>query len=403
VTEARHSRRAAPALRALVETDPAVAALSLWCRHRDGAETGIAGEVVAYGPEVEALPAHEAQGLCARLVLHVALRHSMRMGGLRARLGEGFEADLWALAADALVNQVLLDADHAMPRPAVTLSDLLADLPEVARAGGVADWDVDRLYFAMTASGATRERARAHARRKDHRNVLRDASEGDPEPTEAEARWRSHLMRAMAAGRAAGRGLGRTGHRLLEMPAPRTPWEVVLRRLVTRAMLPIPAPHPTRPARRWLAGTAEAERTGAVPPAFEPGRRWREDVPRIAVGLDASSSIDEARLGLFWAEVTGIGRRMRAEIEVLVFDEAVRERLSYAPGRAPGRAPDLPRGGGTDLRAALNAARALRPSVIVMLTDGEGEAGPAPDVPVVWAVPRAARRMPFGRMLPLEG
>ena len=33
---AAHSRRAGPALRALAEADPALAALSLWCRHRDG-------------------------------------------------------------------------------------------------------------------------------------------------------------------------------------------------------------------------------------------------------------------------------------------------------------------------------------------------------------------------------
>jgi predicted metal-dependent peptidase len=128
-------------------------------------------------------------------------------------------------------------------------------------------------------------------------------------------------------------------------------------------------------------------------------------MPRVVVGLDASSSIDAARLGMFVGEVAGIARRMAAELWVIAFDEAARPavRLDPAAWRGQLAALDLPRGGGTSFAPAIAAACALRPSVIVMLTDLEGETGPAPrGVPVIWAVPdRVAVTPAFGRVLSL--
>jgi len=39
-----HSVRAATALKGLAEADPAIAALSLWCLHRDGDQTRTVGD-----------------------------------------------------------------------------------------------------------------------------------------------------------------------------------------------------------------------------------------------------------------------------------------------------------------------------------------------------------------------
>ncbi len=404
-----HSVRAATALKGLAEADPAIAALSLWCLHRDGDQTRTVGDQISYGADFAALPLHEQMGLAAHHILHVALRHSLRLGDLQRRLGAGFDADLYNLAADALVNEALLQADHALPRPAVVLTDLLGRAlgQDVTAAEALAEWDVDRLYFALSKAGedsnGAQSQAQGYARAQDF--------EGDVDPLPAQpdaqgsaeqaARWRQHVTRAMDAGRQAGRGLGRIGQRLADVPAPRTPWEVLLRRLLTQAVTVMPQPSARRPSRRWIAGSAEALGAGRPEPGFQPGQRPMTEVARIAVGLDASSSIDDARLRMFWAEVTGIARRMRAELHLLVFDDAIRYRQRLDPAETRFDLPDLPRGGGTAFGPVIAAALQMNAAALVMFTDLEGDAGPAPrGLSVIWAVPEPGNLPPpFGRLI----
>jgi len=370
----RHSSRAGPALRALIEIDPAMAALSLWCDHRDGdgpvART--AGTMITYGPGFEALPRHEQTGVAAHHILHVALRHSARMAGMDARFGEQFDADLYAIAADAVVNEALVQSGYAIPRPALTLTGLLADLDGAAppAAKALAVWDTDRLYIRLTQQGSGADRAKAHVRALVFEPDLGPTAQRSEAAEGAdEALWRHHLSRAMEAGRLAGRGIGLLGHRLADIPVAETPWEVVLRGLVTRSLTEAAQPTYRRPARRWVA--------------MEAG----------------------ARLGKVLAEIAGIVRRLAAEVWVIPFDETPREAVRIDPTRWRSQIAqlDLPRGGGTDFGPVIAAAARLRPSVIVILTDLEGAVGPRPgSVPVIWAVPDGAPPAPpFGRVISL--
>lgn len=402
----RHSARATPALQALAEADPAIAALSLWCEHRDGDETRTQGDKITYGSDFAALAHHEQRGLAAHHVLHVALRHSARQTALAVRLGEGFDADLYNLAADALVNEALLLGDHALPRPAVTLTALIAralgetQTPEEA----LAEWDVERLYFALTGSregeGKAQRAAQAYASQQDFDADI-DPAPGEAEDASAAARWRQHVTRAMDAGRQAGRGIGRLGHRLADVPSPRIPWEILLRQLLTRAVTVLPQPNPRRPARRWIAGTAQAAQAGTPTPGFQPGQRPFSDVPRIAVGLDASSSIDDARLAVFWSEVAGIARRMRAELYLMVFDDEIRVQQRLDPAQTRFDLPEVPRGGGTAFVPVIAEAVRRDAAALVMLTDLEGEAGPRPrGLDVFWVVPDPGPvTPPFGKLI----
>ncbi len=408
----RHSLRASAALRGLVATDPAMAALSLWCDHRDGegSTARTAGTMITYGPGFDALPRHEQTGVAAHHILHVALRHGARMSAMAARLGDRFDAEVYAIAADAVVNEALVQSGYAMPRPALTLTGLLGDLGTlVPAAEALAKWDVDRLYIRLMqdgpGSGRAADRAKQHVKTLVFEPDLNEA-ERKAEAAEAadQALWRQHLAQAMEAGRLAGRGIGLLGHRLADLALPETPWEVVLRGLVTRAVTTGAQPTYRRPARRWVAMEAEARRWGGPVPAFEPGQLRRTEVPRVVVGLDASSSVDETRLEMFVAEIAGIARRMAAEIWVIPFDDAPRDavRLDPARWRTQLAALVLPRGGGTSFAPVIAAALALGPSVIVVLTDLEGETGPAPrGVPVIWAVPDAMPAPPYGRVLSL--
>ena len=408
----RHSTRATPALRALAEADPAIAALSLWCVHRDGPQTATMGETITYGPDFSTMPLHEQIGLAAHHILHVALRHSARAAALQARLGGGFDAILFNLAADALINEAVLAGDHALPRPAVRATELIKQAlgRETTTQEALGEWEVERLYFALAGQsgdgtgreGAAHTYAQAQAFDTDLEQEAGNGDEGDV--VQDAARWRQHMTRAMDAGRSAGRGVGRIGHRLADLSQPRVPWEQMLRRLLTHAVMQAPRRSPQRPARRWIAGTAQAQRATTPEPGFEAGYRPRTDVPRIAIAMDASSSIDEARLAMFWAEVTGIARRMRAELHLMIFDDEIRHRVKIDPTESQIPLPELPRGGGTAFVPVLAEARHLGVSALVIFTDLEGEAGPPPrGLPVIWAVPNGAvTQPPFGRLIDLS-
>lgn len=406
-----HSVRAGRALRALTETDPAIAALSLWCAHRDRDQplpAMTAGDTIHYGPGFDALPAHEQEGLAAHHVLHAALRHSGRLRSMADRMGDGFDARLWGIAADAIVNEALLLAGHALPRPALRLTGLLeAALGRIAApAQALAEWDADRLYLRLAqdaaGQGGASDRALAHAEAHGHaRDLAPDA--GAPDRVEHEGEWRRHLARAVEAGRMAGTGLGTVLWRMAEIAEPGIAWEVVLRGLLMRALLPRSAETYRRPARSFLAEDAEARRTGRAAPAFRPGRARAAPAPRLAVALDTSSSVTDAQMRLFLAEVAGITRRVAAETWLIPFDDEPEAavRLDPAGWRRQLAARPFRRGGGTALAPALAAAAALNPALIVVLTDLEGEPGPRPRPPVLWAVPDAAPVPPFGRVLSL--
>jgi hypothetical protein len=127
---------------------------------------------------------------------------------------------------------------------------------------------------------------------------------------------------------------------------------------------------------------AEAQAHGRPEPAFQPGSARQSDRPRIAIGLDTSSSIDPLTLSLFVAEAEGIVRRTGAEAHLLAFDEAVHEarRLDAAGWRGL-RDMALSTGGGTDFAPVLEAAGGFRPSIAVILTDLDAPFGPAPAYP----------------------
>ena len=431
----RHSARATQALQRLSEADPAFASLALWCEHRDAAPEAADpaawtdGRTIFYGPRFAALAPHEQVGLAAHQILHIAFRHAARSEGLRARRGDGFDAEIYNIATDAIVNQTLVLAGYALPRPCVMLAPLLeeafAEIEPPERAIGA--WDAERLYVRLSersGSGSGRRpgaaseaapaaaseaaaRARAYALRCGFDRDLhgRDA---DADPTalaEDDGEWRQRVARALEAGRLAGRGIGALGHRLADLPRARTPWETLLRALVTRTLIDAPRASWRRPTRRWIALDSAARGRGAPPPPFEPGVTRRTEAARIAIGIDASGSVGDATLALFGAQIAGIGRRAQAEVHVFVFDDGVRLHKPMRGGawEAEVAAMNFVRGGGTSYGDLFAAADRIDPSVIVVLTDLEAPTGGAPRAPVIWAVPGATPPRPpaFGRVVSL--
>lgn len=428
MSRGRHSARASAALRRLSEDDPALGALALWCAHRDAEGVPAAwtdGATIFYGPDFEDLGLHEQAGLAAHQILHVAFRHAARSKAMALRLGQGFEPRLFNIASDAILNETLTRAGHALPRPAVLLAPLLAEALGEREPAPLARWDAESLTLALAtgrggqgggkegAKGrSAAQKAQAHAHEQGFRTDLRPGGQGREAPApapeaegETAAEWQGRIARALAAGRAAGRGIGALDMVLADIPRSDLPWEVVLRGLITRAVLRRPAPSFQRPTRRWIAGESDARARGRPVPGFEPGLAPVQPVPRLAVAVDCSTSIDDARLALFAGQLAGIGRRTGAEVHVIAFDTEVQgvRQMRGAAWEEEIRSLPFKRGGGTDFAPAIAAAAALQPAAIVVLTDLDGPAGPPPGrIPVIWAVPDAPPRTPgFGRVISL--
>lgn len=399
-----HSVRAKTALAQLAEVDPALAVLSLWCRHRDGeGTTRTHGNTISYGQSFMRFGVAEQVGLVAHHVLHVALRHSNRQAGIAERLGFDFDATLFGMAADGIVNETLLLAGHALPRPAILLTDLLDEIDKPAKSAvaALSEWDTDKLAMYLHSDPNRAEKARKYGAKQGFEE---DLSAGEPDESgerQSATDWRNQVLRAMEAGRKAGTGIGRLGGILADLTSPGIPWEVQLRGLLTKALADAPRVSYRRPSGRWIAMAGQAGASGAPEPVFEPGRSRDALRPRLVVGLDTSSSIDPMSLALFCAESEGVSRRSGAEVHLLAFDEEVHQalRLDTAAWQSL-RDMALRTGGGTDYAPVMAAAARLQPSLLVMLTDLDAPFGPPPGFPVLWAVPgRGTADVPFGRVL----
>ncbi len=406
----RHSARATRALQRLAETDPAFASLALWVDHVDSEARPLpawsTSTKVHYGPGFDSLSLDEQVGLCGHHILHIAFRHASRGAEMKARYGSDHDDLLFNLASDAVLNEAIFRAGYIMPRPCVLLSELLREVlgSGVSTDQALANWDTEKLYIRMMASAGRgggdegRRLALAYASANGFEQDLADGETVDDAP-EDPSEWRQRIARAMEAGRLAGRGIGVIGHRLADLPEARTPWETLLRSLVTKAVTEAPRRSWRRPTGRWLALDTAGETAPFEPITVREGR-----TPRVAVALDSSGSIDDARLSLFAAQVAGIARRTGAETHVLVFDDGVRthEVMRAGTWERAISSLDVSRDGGTDYTEVMRAADALDPAVIVVLTDLDAEIPPRPRAPVIWAVPEDDSPAPsYGRRISL--
>ena len=398
-----HSTRAARALAHLGEVDPALAVLALWCAHRDGpGETTTQGSTITYGPAFDTLPLAEQVGTVAHHVLHVALRHSARGAGLAERLGPEFQPDLFGMAADGIVNETLILAGHAVPRPAVTLTDLLAaaGLTATSPLAALADWDTDRLTMALHSDQGRATRVAEWGRtRRFQRDLSPDGGGGDEQGEAAE--WRNRMLQALEAGRKAGSGIGRLGAVLADLPTDRVPWEVHLRGLVARTVMDRPHPNWRRPSGRWVAQMAGA-RDGPVP-IYEPGNSRMDRRARLVIGLDTSGSVDPLTLRLLASEAQAITRRSGAEAHLLAFDTQVHHQMRLDPNGWQGlRDMALRQGGGTDFADLFAQAGKLAPAMLIVLTDLEAPLPPAPKFPVLWAVTGRPKAPEYGALVTID-
>ena len=458
--DSQHSQRATRALVKLAPHDPAFASLSLWCHHRDAkpmdaveiatddagnvtanpVKTDFAaaytdGKTVFYGEQFEKWSLEEQMAVCSHELLHVSFCHILRGKKLADRLGSAYRPKVFNIATDALINAMLSLAGYRLPQGVVDATQLFKEVfnERVTLQDVLGNYTAEQLYFKImdhipeapsascaqqgsgdgqggAQSGAGQSGAEAAENYADGAGFKPDLDEAgaNMSPAEAaqtQAEWQERLTRAFQAGQMAGRGIGTLGHKIADIPKSTTPWEVVLRRLVSKAVTRTPQQSFARPTRRWLGMDSDARDRGLVQPAYEPGMIKQSDHPKIVVGVDVSGSISDRILETFAGEISAIGRRTAADIHLMVFDTQVLNEvvLDGTSLDSEIRKVEFARGGGTSFVDVIDKAAALDPSIIVVLTDLHGPFGDAPKgVPVVWATPEhSADKAPFGRILPI--
>ena len=410
--------RGTRAVQRLVEFAPATGGLALWVQHVDLADDAAAAPPVAtdgqrllYRPAFERLPVEQQAGWVAHEVLHVALRHPQRFVAVQQLTGDA-DLGLFNRCADAIVNSALAHLGWlALPAGAVQLDALLSSALAIQQdtEAALLEWDVERLYRAIDdRRPPVAGRAREDGPRAARVRALGGPGAGDlvpnagdaqaPEAQAEQAReWRERLVRAHANDGAF--SLLRT--LLADVPVTRTPWPEVLRTQLARGLVQRPALSWSRPARSYLANQG---RIGRHRMPFEPGTQGTRPVPRLALMVDVSGSVDDALLERFARELQAIVRRVEAALVLVIGDDRVRHVQAFEAGRVELPPLQSTGGGGTDFTPLLQEADRHAPDLGVVLTDLEGPARFAPRWPVIWAVPPAQRGVaaPFGRRLVLD-
>ena len=437
----------------MVEFAPATGGLALWVRHQDlsdgtaGPAVTTDGHTIFYSRAFDALPLTEQTGLVAHEVLHIALRHAQRYLALRRLLGD-VDLMLFNICADAVVDSTLAHLSWLrLPRDAVHLDRLLATVLDVHEPveKSLLEWSVERLYRAVDdripkGEGRTSTRSAARGAAGEGRrdaaggNTVRQDEDGDPAgPTAridgARAQRTRTLMRTehvdlipgpdtegppedaaeqtrewserLVRGHAGDGGFSMLRALIADLPATRTPWQHLLATRIAHCLAATPAPSWSRPTRSYIANQGRMGSHRRMP--WEPGTSPTRPVPRVAVVVDVSGSIEDGLMTQFAREIEAITRRLEATLVLVVGDDQVRRVALFEPGRSDLATIEFQGGGDTDFTPLLEEASRHRPDIVVVLTDLQGPARFRPRCPVVWAVPErhAAAQAPFGRKIVL--
>ena len=305
----------------------------------------------------------------SHLLRHHAERSPVRdPTGTTRPLAQSRDEQRWNVAADAEINDDLVAGRTARPEEAVTPSML-----------GLPDSLTAEQYWDTLGGGAAHDEK--HAGRPDDR--AQDCGSGC-----------DGVARPWDSGQP---GLGASGQKLLERDVARRIEEHQRRYGTTPAGWRRWAAEILEPTVSWQHLLASAIRRGVADVAGrvdfsyrKPSRRssvggdvilpsLRQPLPKVAMVLDTSGSMDDHLLAQSLAEVDGVLRSLgvgRRHLQIVCCDAMAFEAQKVMRARDV----ELLGGGGTDMGAGLTTAAALRPrpDLIVVLTDGHTPWPPTP-------------------------
>ncbi|PYE53126.1 vWA domain-containing protein [Deinococcus yavapaiensis] len=304
----------------------------------------------------ETITDDELTGVLVHEVLHAALRHVPRSAGR--------EPTRWNVAADVIVNGIVVRDGHRLPKGTVRREDL-------------EHLSVEEVYELLpSAPGRLRlpDEARDLFDRADEASV--------DEAADLQAFWRGALQNAAVTARLQGE-LSVGAARALTSSEPSVDWTSAL----------------------WRFLTPSRDDFGDFDRRHVHRGLYVEDLEshdlRVALCVDTSGSVTPAHLARFLGEVCGIlGSYPHVRAELYYADVTLHG--PYDPDRED-VLPTPRGGGGTDFRPFFDVTTGA--TLRVYLTDGHGTFPPTePSGETLWAVPPGGKldhEFPFGRVLRL--
>lgn len=337
------------------------------------------GRTIYVNPEFVAkqTPA-QLDGLLAHEVLHAALLHLPRRGGR--------DAKLWNVAADIVINGMLLKDRYELPE------------------GGLRNPQLEHLSTEEVYDILIQKQ---QEQQKQGENQPDDLLEGPPADAESaageqagdaeaqqqemERHWQHAREQAQkqAEEQQIGHGPGDFARELGSLTASKLDW----RSLLWRFLVKTPSDFEDYD-RRFVGHGMYLETISSTSLT-------------VLLGVDTSGSINQASVQLFLGEVQAIMRSYPHLRCLLYFADT----KLYGPHKlnARGELPQVMGGGGTDFRPFFEQIPKHRPpwepSVAIYMTDGFGHfPKQAPRLPVLWVVTPGglqAQGFPFGQVVPL--
>lgn len=326
---------------------------------------------------VESINDAELTAILAHEVMHCALLHPYRTASR--------DLKLWNRACDFAINQLLVDQNFTLPKGflidaqyigmgADHIYALLArEQREEKENGNQGDGERD---------GEDEQPGQVVAPQPGDANG--EPAKGAPEPMTA-TDWQIATEQATAIAKKAGSLPGSADRAVKASRESETNWREILRRFVEHT---VPSDYSwTSPNRRYIAAGI-----------YLPGT-VRENMPRLAVGIDTSGSIGQNELDMFASELTQILHEARPEaIDIYYCDAAVQHTESFSPDD-PEIKLSAHGGGGTAFQPVFDriADGDTEPAALIYFTDLEGPPPVEPGYPVLWVTTEAScLRGPFG-------
>jgi len=323
-------------------------------------------------------------------VMHIALRHPIRAQRIRKLNTADYRSDLCTAAQDAIINGSMEGLSWlSVPAHVIQFKNLLDDA--TLAANPPSKWCMESLYKVLKAKNKTV---------KVEEDIIipadpTESTEGETEAESNDALWEKRMERAMSLSGSC-KLLRRLG---AEVKVSKTPWHLILKRHLLKALSVKIESCFSRPHRRTTAGVIDY---------YLPSTQRQRTIKEVAFVVDTSGSIGDQDLSRCLREVLSIQRITNSNIRIISADAAVQTDVSMTAAKAtlPNTKDlfikNIKGGGGTDFRPALELLSKKPPSICVYLTDTYG-AFPAtpPNFPVIW-VSLNDQKAPWGITIEMD-
>lgn len=333
--------------------------------------------IINYNPIwFEGLSDQHKMGVVVHELLHVILMHQFR------RLNR--EIILWSVACDMAVNEMI--AKKYLMEEAITVELIMQKIKRKLEPKKAAEYYYDMITDVDELIGFTGIEGESILIFEGENNfIVQKLSEETATAMEISA-LKSNLAQTIADSKSEGECPEGLEDRIDEVYQDiRLNWRVILKRFLTGRGKMVVRKSYKRQSRRYedLPGTKRSVGVNAL------------------FAIDESGSVSDALVKEFYHELKDINKITGVSILVTRFDTACSEPVPLNTFMADNKREKR---GGTDFRPIFKLADELRIPLVIIFTDGDGEAPESANQNTLWVLTKGAKKpADFGYYLTFEG